>query len=74
MTRELLESLVRIKNLNEFAAFRKYLEEEKAYDMAIMAGTNDDRVMHLAQGAYRRITMLIEAIEAAPKLLEKDRR
>lgn len=71
VTPELLECLVRIKNLNEFKAFREYLEAERKYDMAVLAGANEDRVMHLSQGAYRRTDMIIDLIEQSPMLLEK---
>lgn len=74
ITRPLLECLLKIRNLNEFSALREYLKAEREYDMTILTSANDDRQMHLAQGAVRRMDMILEVIERSAGLLEKERR
>ena len=74
LSRALLESLIRIRNLNEFTAFKDHLAEQVQQAMKTLAGANDDRMMHKAQGAYQALQALQDLIEGSPELLDKERR
>lgn len=71
--RDLCECLRRVRNGPDFKPFRDWLAETTADTVAVLLGSNDDRVMHQAQGALRQLKKLTDFIEAAPGLLEKGR-
>jgi hypothetical protein len=69
--RALLESLLKINNLNEFLAFREYLAatlEEYKTRLVHMA---DDRQVHNLQGRAQALKELIDLIGSAPAALDK---
>lgn len=72
--RSLLEALVRIRNLDEFKAFREHLDSEMTKHTDRMTMSNDDRQMVLAQGSVRVLRELTELIGQSAKLLDNERR
>jgi hypothetical protein len=73
LQRPLLESLLRIRNLTEFAAFKNYLVDEQKRADQMLRDANDDRTMRLLQGEARCIQKLIKLIEDSAGILDKER-
>lgn len=73
VNRFLLECTLKIRNLDEFAAFREYLKQEEKAAMKVLAGSRDDRMMYNAQGSYQTLIAIQELIEQSPGLLDKER-
>jgi tetrahydromethanopterin S-methyltransferase subunit F len=67
----LYEAMLRVRNMPELEAFRQYLKDETAKEMAAMVGMSDDRNMHVAQGAVRKLTEIQNLIEESAKLRDK---
>ena len=73
LSRPLLESLLRIRNLTELAAFKGYLQEELTKVDGMIRNSNDDRMTHQMQGDARRLESLLKLIEDSASYLEKGR-
>ena len=71
LSRPLIESLLRIRNLPEFTAFKAYLGEEQKKVDGMLRNSNDDRMTHQLQGDARRLDSLLNLIEDSAKVLEK---
>lgn len=67
------ESLIRIRNLDEFAPFRSWLAAELKSEFDQLAAAVDDRTMRQVQGAVRKLEQLTKLIEESPRALEKSR-
>lgn len=74
VSRPLIECLLRIRNLQEFSAFKAYLEEEQRKVDLMLRNLNDDRSIHIAQGEARRLESILNLIEQSNVLLDKERR
>lgn len=74
VSRSLLECLIRLRNLDEFKAFREYLQTEMQQHVDRLTMSNDDRQMVLAQGSVRVLRELTDLIEQSASLLDKERR
>jgi len=73
MINGLPEVLIRLRNLDEFEPFRKWLEEEKSQALKVLVSSQEDRRMYAAQGAYNQIERLQNLINGADALLDKRR-
>lgn len=69
----LYETLAKVRNLNEFAPLREWLLEERDATVLLMTNSNDDRTMHLAQGALRALNKFQELIDKSASLVDKGR-
>ncbi|MGB2984547.1 MAG: hypothetical protein WBE26_01580 [Phycisphaerae bacterium] len=69
----LYESLIRIRNLPELAAFKSMLDSELARETGMMVGLADEKAMWRAQGACRMIIKLKELIEDSKSVLGRSR-
>lgn len=69
--RALLEALLKINNLNEFAAFREYLSEVLEEHKTRLVFMADDRQVHNLQGRAQALSELRDLIESAPAALDK---
>ena len=74
ISRPLLESLLRIRNLTELAAFKAYLQDELHKVDGMLRNSNDDRATHQMQGDARRLEGLLKLIEDSDGILGKERR
>lgn len=74
VNRPLYECLLKLRNLNELAPFKAYLEDEMKMHVDRMVMSNDDRQMTLAQGSVRAINGLLSLIEDSAGVLDKERR
>lgn len=70
---KLFESCYRLQTLPELAPFRAWLAAELQKETELLIGASEDRVMHLAQGAVRKLGMILDLIENSGKNLEKRR-
>lgn len=64
LTRPTLEALHLVKVLPQLAPFRQLLAEMKRSEIDAMAANAGENVFR-AQGAYRKITQIIDLIESA---------
>lgn len=69
----LLESCIRIKNLDEFKPFREWLTSELDGEMNVLVSATDEVVLRLAQGSARRLRSILDLLDAAAKQLDKGR-
>lgn len=69
--RVLLEALLKINNLDDFAAFREYLAEQLNEHKTRLVFMADDRQVHNLQGRAQALDELIDLIESAPTVLDK---
>lgn len=68
---KLLESCILIRNDPRFEAFRNYLKNEMEVALKVLVGSQDDRAMHVAQGAYNALKRVFDLVEESPRLLDK---
>lgn len=64
-------ALLVIRNSDQFSTVREWLETELKAELEYLAGSNDDRAMHIAQGSARRLTKILSMIEESPRVLDK---
>lgn len=69
--RALLESLLKINNLNEFLAFREHLAVTLDEYKTRLVHMADDRQVHNLQGRAQALKELIDLIGSAPAALDK---
>ena len=62
---------MRLRNLDENKPLRDYLAAEAAQHDTFLRNSNQDRPVAVAQGMSRAVHGLIDLIEKAPELLEK---
>lgn len=72
----LYRSLVIIRNSNEFAPFRKWLEDQREQARVRLESDADEAQLRRDQGVALTYKQILGLIEDAPKILEKivDRR
>lgn len=66
-------SFLMLRNAPEFAPFREWLVDQQVKVGNDLVSANDDRTLHLAQGAARWIRFISGLIEGAPAVLDKER-
>ena len=69
--RALYEALLKINNLNDFSAFRDYLNATLEEHKARLVFMADDRQVHNLQGRAQALKELKDLIEGAPAALDK---
>jgi len=69
----LLECLVRLRNMPEFAPLKAHLDSRMKLHTDALIGLNEDRPLHIAQGMAREAAHLLNLIEQSPTLLDKAR-
>lgn len=72
-TQKLFESVVRIRNLDEFKPFREWLSERLDANVTLLVGAADETQMRQIQGAVRVYQQVIDLIEGSAKSLDKGR-
>lgn len=69
----LTENWIRIRNMDENAPFRAWLAAELKTELRNLVASDNDRMLHQAQGAVRKLEHITDLIEGSPRALEKSR-